>query len=260
VPVTLAASLALAVGVGWWWWARETSAVPDIVAEVELVEGDVRVEGASEPGSEAYRRVEVGTALSAGDRLATPVAGDGAPVRLALLWAAGQSVRLDSDTRIRLASAERVELQRGAIYVDSGALFLRDGSLAVGTEFGKVLEVGTQFEVRVLGGKGGALRVRVRDGAVAVVEAGQSHSAEAGEELTVRSDGSVGRSTVERYGSAWEWVVAAAPSIDIEGLFLARAFFLAIFSAGFRTRPAGGSGMPRRSSLNRRRRSSSTGP
>lgn len=196
VPMALAATLAVALAVGFWWRGLQPPVDAAVVATVEVAEGEARAEGG---------RVEVGRELVGGARLQT-LESDAAP-RLSVRLTGGQSVRLDAGTRLRLVSATLLELERGAVYVDSPP---GTGSLEVRTGLGNVRDIGTQFEVRVNGG----LRVRVREGSVEV-ERGEAHlSAVAGEELTVGSDGSIDRRAIAGWAEAWDWVVAAAPPFE----------------------------------------------
>lgn len=186
LPWAIAASVLLALGLGWWLWPAVSSRTGDIVA---------RVEGTSGKGEgEAYLS---GTGIVTGEE------------PLALRLENGQSLRLDADTRVRLVSSSAIELRRGAVYLDSRG----NGTVAVHTPLGVVTEIGTQFEVRLLES---AVRVRVREGAVLV----ESHRVEAGTELTLRSDGSLDRQKVASYGPPWSWVLKAAPPLVIEGLTL----------------------------------------
>ena len=178
----LAASILLAAGLGWWLWPAP--AVP--VA---------RFERASGPAAEVLSAAE----LSAGE----------SPVGLRL--AAGPSLRLDAGSQVRLVSASVIELRHGAVYLDSEGA----AKVEIRTPLGVVTDVGTQFEARLLG-KGEALRVRVREGAVRV----GPHKAEAGTELTLRADGTVVRGPIAAYGPPWAWVLKAAPPLVIEGLTL----------------------------------------
>jgi ferric-dicitrate binding protein FerR (iron transport regulator) len=169
-----------------------------------------------------------GWAVAAGSTVETASAeGGGEPGRLALSMTSGASLRLDAGTRLCLASAERVELTRGAVYVDRGAD--RGGRpLAVATPAGVFHELGTQFEVRVEGDGAEAItRLRVREGRVALDGGGAQGTAAvvatAGEELIVRADGSLVHGEVANHGPAWDWVVATAPMLEIEGLTV-RAF------------------------------------
>ncbi len=210
-PLALAASLLLVIAAGWWWWRQlEAPVAHEAVATVELIEGDVRVDGPP---------LALGGDLRAGAELVTVAGAGAAPARLAIRLAGGQSVRLDVDSRLRLLAPSSLELLQGGVYVDA-APAAASGAVEILTAFGNVHDIGTQFEVRLSDGEA-TLRVRVREGSVAVEQADGSHSAAAGEELTLRQDGSIVRATVDPYGPAWEWVVASAPSLDIEGLTLA---------------------------------------
>jgi ferric-dicitrate binding protein FerR (iron transport regulator) len=179
----LAASVLLVIGFGWWLWPAASAPV-------------ARVEGTSGR--------EEGAELLSG----TGVVTEEDP--LALRLEGGASLRLDVDSQVRLVSTSVIELRRGAVYLDSEGT----GTVTVQTPFGTVMEVGTQFEVRLLES---ALRVRVREGEVRV----DSHRAEAGTELTVQADGSVTRNRIASYGPPWSWVLKAAPPLRIEGLTLA---------------------------------------
>lgn len=174
----LAASVVLALGLGWWLWpAAPAVPVARVESSGETIRGGAKVETGESPA--AFR------------------------------LAGGSSLRLDAGSRVRLVSASEVWLELGAVYLDSAGV----GTVAIHTPLGTVTEVGTQFEVRLLGS---AVRVRVREGAVRV----DSHQADAGTELTLRADGSVTRSRIAAYGPPWSWVLKAAPPLRIEGLTL----------------------------------------
>jgi hypothetical protein len=125
---------------------------------------------------------------------------------------------LDTGTRVRLTSSRRVELERGAVYFDSAADAARSG-FEIGTSFGTITDIGTQFEVRLVD-RELALRVRVREGEVALGSRPDPQHVAVGEELTVQGTGSSKRGTVEAYGPAWDWVVAAAPRLREESIAL----------------------------------------
>lgn len=184
--LSLAASLLAALGLGLAWWFWPSPPVPP-----------ARVESRTETGEE----IRPGTVLE--------TAGEPAAFRLQ----GGPSLRLDAGSRARPVSMSAVRLERGAVYVDSEARG-REGTVAVQTPLGVVREVGTQFEVRLLGE---TVRVRVRTGAVRV----GPHRAEAGTELVLRADGSTARGRIAAYGPEWSWVLKAAPPIRIEGKILA---------------------------------------
>jgi len=196
LPLALAASLILALALVWWWRREEPPPPAEVVATIEVLKGEIRLDEG--------KRAVVGQPLLNGTILMT--AG-----RAALRLSGGESVRLDSGTRLRLAAVDKLELEAGAVYVDS-----RNGSLEIGTNFGKVRDVGTQFEVRLEDG----LRIRVREGKVSLVRETEPDSVSAGEELRVRRDGSTSRSMIEPHGPEWQWVLAAAPGVDINRLKL----------------------------------------
>jgi hypothetical protein len=207
----LAASALLVPLGAWWWLAGRPSRAPEEIATVELSNG--RTEAVPAPGRRpgGSSEIRVGEHLSAGDALAT-----GSPGRVALRMAGGQSVRLDEGTLARLLSSSRLTLERGALYVDSGRSGPGHAGLEISTPRGVVTEIGTQYEVR-LEADADAVHVRVREGSVSVLRGGESHPAARGESLTLRADGSVARGAVEPDAAEWRWVLAAAPSLDIEG-------------------------------------------
>jgi ferric-dicitrate binding protein FerR (iron transport regulator) len=135
--------------------------------------------------------------------------------------AGGASVRVDADTRIRLASAREVELDRGAVYVDTGAAPRRGEEVAVRTPAGRFVGLGTQFEVRSEESAEGT-RLRVREGKVRLDRDGAPRLTAAGRELVVRGDGTLSEGAIAISGPQWDWVLAAAPTIEIEGVKVRR--------------------------------------
>ena len=207
--LALAAGVVLALAVGWWWLGRPAPVDAPVVATVELVAGTARL------GDEA--ELATGGELRAGDTVETGGWLEGTPSGVALRLGGGQSLRLAADSRVRLSSDSRLELERGTLYVDSDAA--ATSGVEVVTALGTVREIGTQFEVR-LGAGETAMRLRVREGRCSLEAAGQSHLAVRGQQISRVSDGSVSTVDVEPYGPDWDWVVATAPSIEIEGLKL----------------------------------------
>jgi len=203
---TLAASLLLALLASSWWLATRTSSVLEPIATVELQTG--------------RNQVAVGDKLSIGTTLTTEEREGERPARLALRMVSGQSVRVDSGSRVLLLSESRLRLERGAMYLDSGSTAAGGPVLEILTPVGSAHEIGTQFEVRVLQ-PGDTVRVRVREGTVSLQGDGGAHAVVRGEEIVLQSDGSVARRTVAPDGPEWEWVLAAAPALDIEGRSLA---------------------------------------
>ena len=119
------------------------------------------------------------------------------------------TLRLDGGTRVRVASASELTLERGAVYVDSNG-----SGVLVRTPMGNVRDVGTQFEVRLTPDR---MRVRVREGRVDLQHGETTHSAIAGTELDADAQGGVTQHSIATSGSDWEWVVRAAPPIHLDG-------------------------------------------
>jgi FecR protein len=226
----LAATLLLVAGLGWWWRTGGPAgpgagAGSEVVARVESVSGVVEV---LLPRGKQTSRLAVGQEIPAGAELRT-VGGRGSLAtergRVALRLAAGPSLRLDFDSRVRLVSSSLIELERGAVYVDSGP-GKEPGRVTVRTQLGDVEEIGTQFEVRLSGVS--EVQVRVREGAVRLTGEGVSTVAavERGEtggvELSFLSNGTLIRRPIAAHGPLWRWMMEAAPPFEIEGLTLRR--------------------------------------
>lgn len=214
VPLTAAAGLVLALILGWWWRVQRSPVAPAPIATVKLLKGDAQVQDPPDRGSERLRRLTGDETLVAGTTLAT-AAGQSAGI-VALRLSGGESLRLAAGTRVRLVAPDRVALANGTLYVDSQRPAVEGVGLEIATALGTVRELGTQFEVRVATRDAAALRVRVRDGAVAVVRGAESHAVRTGEELRMQRDGAVERGKIDRHGAAWQWVLDAAPGLDIE--------------------------------------------
>jgi ferric-dicitrate binding protein FerR (iron transport regulator) len=125
-----------------------------------------------------------------------------------LAWG-NATLRLDSGTRVRIASPRELTLDRGAVYVDSNG-----AGVLVRTPMGNVRDIGTQFEVRLTNDR---MRVRVREGRVDLQRGSATHSAIAGIELDADARGGVTPHSIARTGAEWEWVLRAAPPIHLDG-------------------------------------------
>ena len=187
------------------------------VATVEAVNGPVRAAS----GEDAPAGVVSGAELLPGAVIETGPFGESvASARVAFRLAGGTSIRLDAGSRVRILAADRLALDRGAVYADSGAEPGR--AIAIDTPLGVVTDVGTQFEVR-LDDTASRLEVRVREGTVIVETPDDRHqiSADGGRavELTVSADGDATRRAVACYGPRWSWVHDASPPLgDDSGL------------------------------------------
>ena len=221
----LAASILLVVATATWFLANLAPTSGATIATVEYFGAPLSVDG---------KPLRVGDPIAAGTTLATR-GGNGYAPSLTLKLSDGQSLRLDAASRVTLESATRIELQQGAVYVDSGPSVREDASVEIVTSLGVVRDIGTQFEVR-LDGALEEMSVRVREGRILLRLNGDTHSADAGEELVVAADHAVERSSVPISGPEWEWVVAAAPTIDIEGRSLGEFLDWVSRETGWRVR------------------------
>jgi len=197
VWMSLAAALAVALGIAWWWTSREAR-VPVPVARVEAVVGPVRLENS--------RWIAKGDAIPLGTTLHSSTG------RAALRLAGGATVRLDVQSQLSFVSTSALDLERGALYVDTGS---GRPSIEVRTPLGTARDIGTQFAIRLEGST--ALRVRVREGSVLTQQHGRTYLTPAGQELLLRHDGTSERRNVAAHGPEWEWVLEASPGFDIEG-------------------------------------------
>ena len=206
----LAASVLVAAFALWFVALRpDTAAGP--VATMAVALNDVRVRGSWLQG---WEPASAGRMLRAGESLETGPDG-----RAGLSLPGIASARLDHDTRVRLASADRLVIERGALYVDAGTGAAGDSRLAVETPVGTLRHVGTQYEVRL---DGADVRVRVREGRVEwLSKSGTRERGDAGEQFTIAADGAFQRMQSARYGETWDWIASTTPAIDIEGRPLA---------------------------------------
>ena len=209
-PLPAAAGILMVLALAWWWRTETVRPAVQAVATVELIKGDVRLEGGDS-------QLAAGVPLSQGVELTTGASRDAHPGFVSIRLAGGQSLRLDSATRARLTSGSQIELLEGAVYVDSGPDLPSNTSVEISTPFGNVSDIGTQFEVRVSDTEE-ALRIRVRSGSISLVRGQEQYAAAVGEELTVGANGSVNRGLYETFGTDWDWILSAAPNLDIEGL------------------------------------------
>ncbi len=181
---------------------------------MEVAGGPVRVEVVAgsiveRPPDEQARPVGVGDLLGLGTELETESDG-----RCSIRLASGHSVRLDRSTVVRLSDNELLELDRGAIYIDSDRRASDGLLLAVGTPLGTIEEIGTRFEVRLGPDK---VLVRLREGAVIVRGEAGSHEVRAGAELELAADGTVTRQTLAAHDPSWSWSADLAPMLELEG-------------------------------------------
>lgn len=222
--LALAAGLLIAAGVGWWLWPGAAPEPPAIVAKVELTRGLVEArfpDAAGRAGRGTVTRLAAGGELVAGTEIETGVSAAESPSRIALTLGEGVSVRADEGTVIELLSDRRIRLERGAVYADTGSHAALRKPIAepieIVTAHGNITDIGTRFEVRVGDSEETSLRIRVRDGAVALHRDGEAIEVSAAEQIALLADGTVTRTTVAPAEEGWAWAREAAPAIGIEG-------------------------------------------
>jgi len=200
---SLATAASIAALAAWLSWPMLMPA-PTTVATLARVSGPVEIGDGSLFGG--FVSARAGAAVETGQELRSGADGRAA------LDLDGLSLRMDEGTIIAVLARDRVQLKRGAVYVDAG---LAGGSpwLRVETALGNVQHVGTQYETRVAEK---ALRIRVREGRVRIADGGRAIEGAAGEQLTILAGGEVRREPVAGYGADWAWTGEIAPSFDIE--------------------------------------------
>ena len=202
VATATAAAVLVAVAVGSLLRAPTPTAA---VATVVMASGPIE---ATVSGSASVRLV-TGGAVASGARIST-----GPDARLALRYRA-TDLRVDANTVV-VAQSTRLQLRRGAVYVDSGPRPTRGPSLTIETPFGTLGHIGTQFMVIVTDHD---MRAAVREGSIAMDAAGERRTISAvdgARQATVTADG-ITVSSIAATAGPWAWVAAAAPAYPIDG-------------------------------------------
>lgn len=220
-----AATIALLV----WSFTPDSDRAPDgRSAGTPALLGTIAVsENATLTGRDAaLHELRSGASLSAGDLLQTRSGGI-----VAVRLADGYSIRLNEQTNVRFESSHVLALTSGAVYLDSGQSADGRAPLEIRTPFGNVRNQGTQFEVRV---QSDTLRVRVREGVVLLDRASQSHTARAGQQLTVLDRGEVSTTAIETHGADWIWIGRAPAPFDVAGRTLGQFLEWTAREGGYR--------------------------
>jgi ferric-dicitrate binding protein FerR (iron transport regulator) len=203
----IAASLTLAVLIAT--FAYRFINQPVQIASIVNVHGHLLA--AADDGAPLSRAV--GEFIEVGDTVQTD-----AQSRAAFSFPGGLSLRLDHDTRLTVAAADRINLTSGAIYIDAPTDSNRAEALTVETIAGSVQHVGTQYEVRA---HADGMQVSVREGRVIVTSPTSSSTGEAGQVLRLSTDGELTRGTLAATDPYWQWALQAAATFDIDNQSLA---------------------------------------
>jgi hypothetical protein len=150
----------------------------------------------------------VGDTVYAGESLET-VANHGLSISLN----GDISLRLASDTLLRIDSAEEITLLHGQLYADSGEHIYRDRHITVHTAGGSATDIGTQFSVSY---DGEGMSIAVREGRVDVARDQSVITADAGDKLLLQPDREAVFDQISAYDSAWDWATSLAPGFDIK--------------------------------------------
>jgi hypothetical protein len=194
-----AAAAALATLVVYLGDGSDPSAPAQLVARVEQVQGIVTTTDGA--------RLSAGSGVLPGTEVAS---GDG---QIGLRLASGGSLRIGTGSRVVLASSDEAELVAGVLYFDSEGE--RSSEFAVTTELGRILDVGTQFLVRL---DGEQLDVGVREGRVTLTRGATSGAAGVGERLVAsQAAGDLRRDAIATFGDEWAWAERLAPPFEIDG-------------------------------------------
>jgi ferric-dicitrate binding protein FerR (iron transport regulator) len=198
------AAAALVIGVALILRFAQPDAPRDGLATVARSLGGVEVAS----GESWLALADARSPLTAGVRIRTRDDG-----RTALALARGESLRLAPGTEVMLDAPGRVYVRQGTVYVDSGPRPSGE-PIEIVTPAGTARDLGTQFELQVDGSR---LRLRVREGRVAVEQGGRSVTGAAGEQLSIDDFGGVSRAPIAQDAAAWQWAEAIAPVPDMDG-------------------------------------------
>ena len=176
------------------------------LARLALAVGDVAL---FSPETRAWESLStVPATVFPGDRLRTgPRAG------AAFMTEDGRSLRIGAASELVFEGRDSMQLDFGLLYVDSGVR-APASSIEIGTRFGTVRDIGTQFEVQ---SSAEALRVRVRTGRVVLVDSplAADFQSAAGEELELAAAGTLQQRTIAADDEQWDWATALAiPDIE----------------------------------------------
>ena len=221
--VALATAATVLFGLRIEYWNSSNVVIGPPTGIVESMSGTVR---RVESGSRL--RVRVGDTIPVGSWLETEGRG-----RISVRLVSGVSLRMDVETRLSLDSPSAVRLDRGAVYVDTGAGHEGGRALEIRTELGVARDVGTQFEVRL---RDEGLLVRVREGMVQLSREGNIHDATAGNEVKMNATGAIERRALLPHGKEWDWIADLAPPFTLDGASLEEFLDWVTREHGFRLR------------------------
>lgn len=125
------------------------------------------------------------------------------------IWLDGDiSLRVDENTLLQVAAANKFTLLAGRVYVDTGDRIYASRHITIATATGTATDIGTQFSVSY---RAADMSVAVREGSVDLSDGQATHTAVRGDKLTLRPGRPVETGLVPIAGPEWQWAVALAP-------------------------------------------------
>lgn len=125
----------------------------------------------------------------------------------------GGSLRVAPGSEIEILAKDDVRLERGELYVDIPAGTHTNSAFTARTAAGEFRHVGTQFSLAVIQGE---TRLRVREGSVRWLAAGDESMVEAGTELLLRNGTKVRERAFAASDAEWEWIANTTPDFEID--------------------------------------------
>ncbi len=175
----------------------------ETLANIERIVGDVKIAG---------RSVDPGSVIAANEAISTDMNS-----RIALRLSGGQSLRINSSSRVRVHTPNHLSLDSGAIYIDT-AYALNNKPIVVTTPLGTAQDIGTQFQVHITASK---MVVGVRRGMVEVITPGQPGlSIDRGHFVELDVSGQGTTKPLRTDDPDWDWIETVAPGFNIEGATL----------------------------------------
>lgn len=203
-PLAIAASMLLVVSVTLVLW-NQIQLPPTLpLASVERVLGEVQVNNET---IHEYSEIKANTLIQTGE------AG-----RVALRMSGGQSLRINTSSKVTVHSPNHISLETGAVYIDSSNA--QKEPMRVSTPLGIAQDIGTQFQVRLSGMQ---LVVGVRQGLVEVTRAGQKIlSISKGFYAELNNTDESELNPLQSNDTDWAWIETIAPQFDIQNANLAQ--------------------------------------
>jgi ferric-dicitrate binding protein FerR (iron transport regulator) len=175
------------------------------LATIEKLSGMVRIRSSSSG------QVRVLDATSVLDSSHTILSGPGG--RIAIRWLNGESIRIDQNSELKLASAAELELLAGRVYLDTDDS-TPAAELGIRTPAGLVRHLGTRYMTRV---DAGGVEVSVRDGKIQMNTIGGETIAGEGQRLSVSAHGGLSIEPTQVFGPEWRWVEEITPQFSSDG-------------------------------------------